>query len=235
MKKKKIYLSSTFIFALLLGFLALTSAEATDDFSGDWQGSMESNGVVTAGLSALLSQNGTSVSGRITFRNTECGTFNNLPLTGSISNNLIAFRANVYCPAEDSDNTIKFTRGVLANNTLSGLYTIYSDGEFYQSGTYSMTRSINYIQASAGAGGTISPSGKVSVNAGADQTFKISPDNGYKILDVKVDGASIGAKTGYTFQKVSANHTIAATFEIIPNTKNVIVPNVVVPLLLDGN
>ena len=234
MKNKGIYLSSTIIFALLIVFLALTSAEAVDDFSGDWQGSMESNGVVTAGLSVSLSQNGASVSGWITFRNTECGTFNDLRLNGSIFNNQIAFSVDVYCPDDYSDNTVRFTRGVLANNTLSGLYTIYSDGEFYDSGTYSLKRAINYIQASAGAGGTISPSGKVSVNAGADQTFKIIPDNGYKILSVKVDGVSIGAKTSYTFHNVSANHTITATFEILPKTTSSIVPNIVVPLLLDG-
>jgi hypothetical protein len=235
MKKKKIYLSSTFIFALLFGFLVLTSAEAVDDFSGDWQGLWNSDYGRSGGLSVHLTQNGTRVGGKITIRNTECGTFSNLRLTGNITNNVMAVNTNAYCPDDGSYNSMKFTRGVLVHNTISGFYTIYSDGEFYDSGTYSLKRSINYIQASAGAGGTISPSGKVSVNAGADQTFKISPDNGYKILDVKVDGVSIGAKTGYTFQKVSANHTIAATFEIIPNTKSVIVPNVVVPLLLDGN
>jgi hypothetical protein len=237
MKKKRIYLSITFIFVLLSGFYALTPAQAVDDFSGDWQGLMESDsGLIVANLSLRLIQNGTSVSGLITFRNTDCGTFYDEPLTdGSISNNLIAFNVYLYCPDDYSDNELRFRRGDLLNNTVSGFWTVISDGEFYDSGTYSLKRSINYIQASAAAGGTISPSGKVLVTAGADQTFKITPDNGYKVSDVKVDGVSIGAKTIYTFQDVSANHTITATFGIIPKATSIFVPNILVPLLLDDN
>jgi hypothetical protein len=235
MRKNRINVSSRILLPLLLGFLALTSAQAVDDFSGDWQGLWDSDYGSSGGLSVHLTQNGASVSGKMTIRNTECGTFSNLRLTGNISNNVIAIYANAYCQDYGSDNSLRFTRGVLSNNTLSGFYTVYSDGEFYDSGTYSLKRSINYIQASAGAGGTISPSGKVSVNAGADQTFKIVPDNGYKILDVKVDGVSIGAKTSYTFHNVSANHTITTTFEVLPKATSRIVPNIVVPLLLDGN
>ena len=68
---------------------------------------------------------------------------------------------------------------------------------------------------------------------GADKTFQIVPNNGYKILDVKVDGVSVGAKTSYTFSKVSANHTITATFETASTATGSIVPTIVAPLLLD--
>jgi len=71
----------------------------------------------------------------------------------------------------------------------------------------------NYsITSSAGSGGTISPSGAVPVNSGSSQTFTITPNIGYQIADVKVDGASQGAITSYSFANVSANHSIAATF-----------------------
>jgi len=68
------------------------------------------------------------------------------------------------------------------------------------------------ITATAGAGGTIAPSGTVTVEYGKDQTFTITPNTGYHILDVKVDGSSVGAVSTYTFTNVTANHTIEATF-----------------------
>ena len=55
------------------------------------------------------------------------------------------------------------------------------------------------IRASAGTGGSITPSGSVSVRTGHDQTFTITPDRGYAIADVKVDGRSVGAVRSYTF------------------------------------
>jgi formylglycine-generating enzyme required for sulfatase activity len=70
------------------------------------------------------------------------------------------------------------------------------------------------ITASAGANGTINPSGIVTVSpGGTDKTFTITPNLGYKVADVVVDGASLGEKYSYTFTRVSdSNHTIAVTF-----------------------
>jgi hypothetical protein len=69
------------------------------------------------------------------------------------------------------------------------------------------------ITATAGPGGDISPSDAVQVNYGYDQTFTITADTHYDIADVIVDGVSQGAIADYTFTNVTANHTIAATFE----------------------
>jgi len=86
------------------------------------------------------------------------------------------------------------------------------------------------ITASAGANGSISPSGAVTVNSGASQAFTITASAGYHVLDVLVDGGSVGAVSSYTFTNVSANHTIAATFEANPavvaaqSTSSVICP-----------
>ena len=74
------------------------------------------------------------------------------------------------------------------------------------------------ITAIAGANGTISPSGAVSVNYGANQTFTITPAANYHVADVLVDGVSVGAVTSYTFTNVTANHTIAASFAIDTHT-----------------
>ena len=71
----------------------------------------------------------------------------------------------------------------------------------------------NYtIKATAGAGGSISPSGNVSVREGRDQTFTITPDKGYAVANVKIDGKSIGAVKSYTFENVRRTHTIEVIF-----------------------
>ena len=75
------------------------------------------------------------------------------------------------------------------------------------------TISIYSISASAGTGGTITPSGTVSVNYGDSKTFTITPSYGYKISNVKVDGKSIGAVSSYTFTNITQDHTIEAVFE----------------------
>lgn len=68
------------------------------------------------------------------------------------------------------------------------------------------------ITASAARGGKISPSGSVAVSGGTSQTFTITPSSGYSVSNVRVDGASVGAVTTYTFGNVTANHRIAASF-----------------------
>lgn len=78
------------------------------------------------------------------------------------------------------------------------------------------------VTASAGNGGVIDPSGRVLVAHEADQAFTITPEEGYRIDDVTVDGHSVGPVHQYTFQKVSQNHEIIAAFTSIPSTEVVI-------------
>ena len=68
------------------------------------------------------------------------------------------------------------------------------------------------IKATAGVNGAISPSGSVSVREGRNQTFTITPNTGYAISNVKIDGKSVGAVKSYTFENVKGNHTIEAIF-----------------------
>jgi hypothetical protein len=68
------------------------------------------------------------------------------------------------------------------------------------------------ITASAGAGGTITPDGAVTVAHGADRSFTITANQGFAVSDVTVDGASVGAVASYTFSNVTAAHTISAAF-----------------------
>lgn len=69
------------------------------------------------------------------------------------------------------------------------------------------------INVQAGAHGSISPNGEVNVIENKDQTFTITPDSGYKISDVKVDGVSVGTVSSYSFKNVTSAHTISATFK----------------------
>ncbi|MBA4387851.1 MAG: hypothetical protein C0404_07710 [Verrucomicrobia bacterium] len=68
------------------------------------------------------------------------------------------------------------------------------------------------VTATAGFGGTITPSGMVGVPSGSNQTFSIVADSGMRIADVAVDGLSQGPIPSYTFSNVTTNHTIAASF-----------------------
>ena len=72
------------------------------------------------------------------------------------------------------------------------------------------------IVAFAGTGGTISPSGSVLVDENTDKTFDIKANKGYRVSSVLVDSVNQGAITRYTFNSVTIDHTIEATFEEIP-------------------
>lgn len=99
-----------------------------------------------------------------------------------------------------SGNSYTF-ENVTSNHTISVTFK-----KVRESTTYTIT-------ATAGSGGTITPSGEISVNNGADQTFMISPSSGYRINTVSVDGKSIQITNNqYTFSKVTKNHAISVTF-----------------------
>lgn len=93
-------------------------------------------------------------------------------------------------------------------------YSLSADGMLTKKGlTWEKKQPTGFtITATAGANGSISPSGEVSVEAGGSKTFTITANEGYKIADVLVDGESVGAVSSYTFSGVQAKHTIEATF-----------------------
>ncbi len=78
-----------------------------------------------------------------------------------------------------------------------------------------------YISASAGSGGSIKPSGNVRVKAGNNQTFTITPNSGYYVSSVLVNGSEVmssptGGTYTYTFSKINSNHSIQAFFSKNP-------------------
>lgn len=103
---------------------------------------------------------------------------------------------------------------VTVNGASMGALTEYTFTNVIENGTITATFKLQVftITPTAGAGGTISPNTVQAVNYGGSVTFTITPDKGYMIQDVKVDGTSVGAVTSYTFSDVKANGTIEVTF-----------------------
>jgi hypothetical protein len=113
---------------------------------------------------------------------------------------------------------------VTVDGVSKGAITSYTFTDIQANHTISATFSANTgitITASAIGNGSISPSGNVSVNAGAKQKFTFMPDPGYRVADVQVDSSSLGAPTSYTFYNVQANHTISVTFVLNVYTINI--------------
>lgn len=99
---------------------------------------------------------------------------------------------SVYAVAKDSQDNVLAYSPVQA---VSGRYT---------------------IQAVANDGGSLSPEGATVVALNGAVTYTITPDEGYEIADVLVDGQTVGPVSTYTFTGVNANHTIEARFTQIP-------------------
>ena len=128
-----------------------------------------------------------------------------------------------YLYAINPDHTIKWKfKTEVINGYITSSPAISSDGTIYVGSydhyLYAIGNPSFTITASTGTGGTISPSGTISVNYGDSKTFTITPNPGYKIKDVKVDGASVGSVSTYTFMNVEADHTIEVVFEPITCT-----------------
>ncbi|MFH0921685.1 MAG: hypothetical protein V1913_15145, partial [Fibrobacterota bacterium] len=141
-----------------------------------------------------------SPSGAVTVNS---GTSKTYTITPNATYNVASVLVNgtaVAIPAAGGTYTFS---NVTANQTISASFALK---------TYTIT-------ATAGTGGTISPSGSVSVNHGTSQTFAITPSAGFTVASVLADGvAATIASTGgiYSFTNIMANHTITASF--IPRT-----------------
>ena len=142
----------------------------------------------------------------------------------------------------------------IASITVDGVTTEYTQANALTATTYTFAHiNANHaisatfaqyeytITVNAGENGTITPA-TTTVAENATPTFAITPNPGYGIADVTVDGVSVGAVASYTFAPVTANHTIAATFAqyqytITANAGNggSITPNGVTNLVYNGN
>lgn len=105
--------------------------------------------------------------------------------------------------AEDNEFLIDgAVSGTIWYDNITAVTSDYTEPVFTEPDSTPPVPQTHTITASAGTGGSISPSGGVRVEVGKSQSFTISAGVGYKISDVKVDGKSVGAVSTYTFSKI---------------------------------
>lgn len=131
-----------------------------------------------------------------------------------------------YTIASNTEYTIKdvkvdgVSQGAINSYTFSNVTADHTIEATFKAKS-SVTPTTYTITATAGIGGSITPSGATDVAKGSSQTYTIAANIGYTIADVKVDGVSQGAISTYTFSDVTASHTIEAIFkEDNPNHVN---------------
>ena len=162
-----------------------------------------------AGRVFTVSQSGASsqYSLNISKTGTGSGTVTNSP-TGSTFN---AGTTVTLTAAPSASSTFAGWSGACSGTSTTATLTMNANASV----TANFNLKSSTITATAGANGSISPQGTVSVSYGGSQNFTITPNSGYRIADVKVDGVSVGAVTSYSITNVTANRTIAATFAAI--------------------
>ena len=138
------------------------------------------------------------------------GEYFNFETSGYGVNNCFIFRP-------DPVSVGSYQVGDVFEVTLTGGITRKADGSpaevSYE--TQFISQSAGFvITATAGEHGAISPSGVQNLASGGNKTFTITPDAGYHVADVLVDGASVGPVSSYAFSDVAADHTIDVVFAI---------------------
>jgi hypothetical protein len=142
----------------------------------------------------------------------------NLYLKWDSDNNQFTFKCDDYVAYLRPNNTIKFPPNLKMKrlDTNTGPPSPISNYDAFISASFDDVivgpPQTWTITASAGPNGSISPSGNVSVNNGANRTITMTPNSGFAVADVAVDGVSQGPLLNYTFTNVIANHTISTTF-----------------------
>jgi hypothetical protein len=129
-----------------------------------------------------------------------------IPLANVRNNVVVAVICNTdYIYYGETTRTAKYNYTLTLGAGVTGKANIYTKWYDYNPASYTIT-------ASAGANGTISPSGAVSVTAGASRTFTFTANSGYLVDKIILNGLPIGVLSSYTFNNVRGNYTISATF-----------------------
>jgi len=174
------------------------------------------NSLVAVGDGHLILQSGSSGATSYTITST-AGAGGSISPSGAVT--VLSGGSQTFTIAPDPGYHVT---DVLVDGSSDGAVTNFTFTDVTTNHTISASFVINtyVIAASAGANGMISPSGAVTANYGDSVTLTISPDPGYHVADVLVDGASVGAVISYTLNAVTSDHTINATFEINTYTIN---------------
>jgi hypothetical protein len=171
------------------------------------------SGTLTAGGKILtVTQDAAS---RYSLTVAKAGTGNGTVAVNPAGSSFAAGTVVTLTAAPDGNSAFAGWSGACSGTSPTCTLTIHSN----TSVTATFTLQKYTITARAGANGSISPAGAVAVRSGASQAFTITPNRGYQIVDVKVDGVSIGRTSSYMFGNVMSNHTIEATFTSISRSR----------------
>jgi parallel beta-helix repeat protein len=143
--------------------------------------------------------------------------------TLSMSGNSIygSTQYNVYLSVETNINLANNWWGTIDNQTID--QSIYDFYDSFTIGAVTYTPLLaapnanapTYVNATASTGGSITPSGITYLEYGANQTFTVTLNSGYTIVDIKVNGTSMGAVSSYTVQNVTGETTISSLFALV--------------------
>lgn len=202
------------LLALLVPASAVPALAGTPagDWSGSWSSSMYSE---SGSLSLTLYPSGSSSwSGTYVITNTAAGTLAG-PVSGTTSGGLVTLTARL--PASAGSGMFSVYLVTDMSDSEPGNWAIWSaTGALYDYGTFRLNRTTPSrvsILASAGTGGSVTPSGTTLLDYAADgPTYAVMASSGYHISAVLVDGVSVGAVTTYDFGRVTSNHTLRAEF-----------------------
>lgn len=103
-------------------------------------------------------------------------------------------------------------KNLLGNIVIAGFLLFFTFTSSVKAETFNIT-------STAGSNGTISPLGLTVVNEGASQVYTITPDAGYDIATITVDGVAETPATTYQFDNTTSgnaavftDHTVDVTF-----------------------
>ena len=195
--------------------------------SGQYTSSLDAGNNLSCTLPNLSNSTYYIAAGDYDSNHNESGTLSNelviQPLTASAATGGAITPSGTFFVAQGANQTFTVSpsagytiAGLQVDGTSVGAVSSYTFSNVTASHTVSATfaaNAVNYtITASAGSNGTISPSGAVTVNSGASQTFSFTPATGYKVSSVLVDGTAVTPAPSYSFSNVTAGHTISVSF-----------------------
>lgn len=175
----------------------ITLADATKDYTGSG---------VPMGGAKVTGVNGENFKGAVTYTyytNGECtlGETTTPPT-----------KPGTYYVLATIDSSSNYTSAV-SNTAKLVIRSTSTSSTTATSATQPTTAKTTYtVTASAGTGGSVSPSGAQKVESGSNISFAATPDKGYEVEEIKVDGKSMGSVAVYTFRNVTGAHTVEFTF-----------------------
>jgi hypothetical protein len=115
-----------------------SNGTAVSDYSGTWSGTWNSQYGTSGAITMTIVQTGGNYSGTMDIKNTDCGDVYDVPVSGTISNNIITANGSYNCYGDIA--TLSMTYGTISGNTITGPYTQNLNGYFYDAGTFTFSK-----------------------------------------------------------------------------------------------